>query len=502
MLDYYVESQIDAKLTAIEAQINAQEDAIRNDPTLTPVQKQQQIAQLEALKAVLNQVQLGINEYLESAGAGQSLLKILLCGGNNMGVSPYWKTTPIDAYFGWLNDPILVEVQMLLNQMNKSDVYWSTSVPGVAVNYTSVDDAIRRGGGEVVQKTGKKDTKEVGKIVTYHNQTIQWVCLDTSKSQQSPEYQQGVNFPACQNYQADWTPEQALAKGYVQAFATDYANRIEGTDGNMFGSPILGDQVQIYVSDIYRTVFLNYEKDTTDWHGVTLRRYGLQKKDLQNYTTNPSEAGQYYSFGPSGLENLTAATGTTLFASKPHFLDADTILSASIVGLSPKRDIHDTYLDIEPNTGALSRAHKRLQVLYQLDDVKLPELSPATANAIFTLCNSTENVTISCDNLDLTLKCLAIPSNWKFYNQRVYLPYAWCDEWTVGRHSDAKSIKHGIYETDEFANYIRLWSYIIAGVIAAIVVGMYAGRFIFQNERTFEEDEEAGRARSTQSHQI
>jgi hypothetical protein len=377
---------------------------------------------------------------------------------------------------------------MLLLAMNKSDVVWSTSVPGVANNYTSVEDAERRSGGEVVQKTGKKDTKQVGKILTYHNQTIQWVCLDVTKSEQSPEYQQGVNFPACQNYQSTWTPEEALASGYVQAFATDYANRIDGTDGNMFGAPTLSDQVQIYVSDIYRTVFLNYEKDTTDWHGVTLRRYGLQLKDLQNATMNPTEAPQYYGFGPSGLENLTAATGTVLFASKPHFLDGDTILSASVAGLSPKREIHDTYLDIEPNTGSLARAHKRLQVAYQMNNVFIPQISTDTVNAINSLCASTENVTIDCGNLDAALQCLAIPSDWKFFNDQVYLPYAWCDEWTVGRHSDAKAIKHGLYETDEFANYIRLWSFIIAGVVVAIIVGMYAGRFIFQNERTFEEE--------------
>jgi hypothetical protein len=202
-----------------------------------------------------------------------------------MGISPFWKTNPINACkyislrlnsiyldFGWLNDPILVAVQMLLNAMGKTDVAWSTSVPGVANNYTSVDDARRRGGGEIVQKTGKTNAKKVGKLLSYHNQTIQWVCLDTMKSVQSPEYQQGVNFPACQNYQANWTPEEALANGYVQAFATEYANRIDGTDGNMFGAPTLGDQVQIYVSDIYRSVYLNYEKDVTDWHGVTLRR--------------------------------------------------------------------------------------------------------------------------------------------------------------------------------------------------------------------------------------
>ena len=56
LLDTAIETQINLKITAIETQINEQEDAIRNDPNLTPAQKQKQIAQLEALKVLLNQV--------------------------------------------------------------------------------------------------------------------------------------------------------------------------------------------------------------------------------------------------------------------------------------------------------------------------------------------------------------------------------------------------------------------------------------------------------------
>jgi lysosome membrane protein 2 len=91
-------------------------------------------------------------------------------------------------------------------------------------------------------------------------------------------------------------------------------------------------------------------------------RYSLQNKDLQNSTLNSVEGPQYYAFGPSGLENLTAAVGVPLFVSKPHFLDGSSILQANVYGMVPHRESHDTYLDIEPRTGALVRAHKRLQV--------------------------------------------------------------------------------------------------------------------------------------------
>lgn len=91
-------------------------------------------------------------------------------------------------------------------------------------------------------------------------------------------------------------------------------------------------------------------------------RYGIQAKDFWNTTLNPTEAWQYYNFAPSGMQNLTQVATLPLFLSKPHFLDGDSSLLASVQGLHPVRGIHDTYLDIEPNTGALCRVHNRAQV--------------------------------------------------------------------------------------------------------------------------------------------
>ena len=40
-----------------------------------------------------------------------------------------------------------------------------------------------------------------------------------------------------------------------------------------------------------------------------------------------------------------------VFASKPHFLDADESYLKNIIGLDPVRSLHDSYLDVEPITG-------------------------------------------------------------------------------------------------------------------------------------------------------
>ena len=41
-----------------------------------------------------------------------------------------------------------------------------------------------------------------------------------------------------------------------------------------------------------------------------------------------------------------------VFASKPHFLDADSAFLNNVTGLSPNREKHDSYLDVEPVGGA------------------------------------------------------------------------------------------------------------------------------------------------------
>ena len=53
--------------------------------------------------------------------------------------------------------------------------------------------------------------------------------------------------------------------------------------------------------------------------------------------------------------NLTAVfvQNAPIFASKPHFLDADPGYRDNVTGLVPDRSIHDSNLDIEPITGQL-----------------------------------------------------------------------------------------------------------------------------------------------------
>jgi hypothetical protein len=182
------------------------------------------------------------------------------------------------------------------------------------------------------------------------------------------------------------------------------------------------------VNDVYRSSYAIFEKTTDDWHGVTLRRYGVNPKDAENATMNPEQA-QFYNFSPDGLGNLTQVATLPLFISKPHFLDADPWYVSSLVGMQPNRDIHDVYLDVEPNTGALFRVRNRCQTNYQLNSYHLPKVAVETLGAVEGLCSALHNDSLSngtsCAGLDTVMQCLAVPSDWKVYNDRVYVPYAW-----------------------------------------------------------------------------
>lgn len=45
--------------------------------------------------------------------------------------------------FGWLKDPVLMEVQRIIDAY-QLDIPWTSAVPGATVNWTTVEDTRRR----------------------------------------------------------------------------------------------------------------------------------------------------------------------------------------------------------------------------------------------------------------------------------------------------------------------------------------------------------------------
>ena len=393
--------------------------------------------------------------------------------------------------FGWQNDPMRVEIdRVILAVQNKSAngtvIPWTNSVPGGAFNWTSVAETRRRRQNDIF-KTGKNNPHQVGQYVMYQNMTEMWSCVVPVLSQNTSDYIEGVQFPACSYFQHDWTDDEAKAAGYRKPFATAYSNRISGTNGNGFGRPVTYETVGLYLSEIYRSVYAAYKVDR-DWNGVTVRQYGLQPKDLENATANPDNA-QFYNYGPSGMENTTAAFGIPVFVSFPHFLHGDPRLVAAVQGLNPLDSKHDSVFEVEPQTGLPTLAHKRLQVNYQLVDKKLPQTNENTIDLANAVCAnisqtvdilhsfgiSTGNLTsVSCNLTMFTslFTCFGAPADWKMYNGEVFFPYGWVDESFSLPDSDAEDIRNTIYFVDDLAVAIQFWGLITAGICFVIIVAM------------------------------
>lgn len=143
------------------------------------------------------------------------------------------------------------------------------------------------------------------------------------------------------------------------------ANRVFGTDGAQFKRNIKeGSTLNAWTDDLMRHApMVNYDSlHVRDLHGLDLLRFTLDPKILKNVTYVPENAA-YYVTQYNGILDLShAKENLPIYMSKPHFLDADAVLVDSIIGMSPNRDLHDTFLDVEPISGATMRANKRLQV--------------------------------------------------------------------------------------------------------------------------------------------
>jgi hypothetical protein len=402
------------------------------------------------------------------------------------GVSPFYKVTPGPAWFGVPNDDLLIAMIPVLEKVGGllgMEIPWSVAMPGAGFNYTSIDDARRRRTKDTF-KTGKKNPNQVSQFVYYQNMSLYHTCILPANSPQQAGYQQGVNFPACTAYQNDWTEAQAEKMGYTLPWASDYANRIQGTDGNMYGRPMRAPKLQAFSADIYRGAYLEHNEDD-EWNGIKVRSYYIQSKDMNNVSQTPSN-WQYYSFGPKGLLNITKAVNIPVFISFPHFYQADPRLVTAVKGLSPNPDAHASYLWMEPQTGLLVSAKKRLQVNYEIHDYALPEANQtsvvlaedACANiaTAVDLINSQQptNITVNCtDTLAIPLiTCLAIPSNWTFSEADIFFPYGWVAEEFDLPASDATDLKNSLILVNNLSAAVRFWSLLIAGFCFAAIAAM------------------------------
>jgi len=164
---------------------------------------------------------------------------------------------------------------------------------------------------------------------------------------------------------------------FTNFWQTPYGNMINGTDGSHFQPYISKDDViYIFNPQLCRSLYLNYQRDTSIMD-IKLLRYTTRAKIFQNYTANPDNkafCGPKRCY-PSGLLPVGQCQpgNPPVFMSSPHFYQGYPALWQSFNGLHPETDLHETYLSIEPTTGIVMDAHKRLQINVNIQ--KVPYIS-------------------------------------------------------------------------------------------------------------------------------
>lgn len=175
-----------------------------------------------------------------------------------------------------------------------------------------------------------------------------------------------VFFTGQKNYQDFARVDTWKGKSSLDWWTTDQCNMINGTNGASF-HPVLAKNETLYMfsSDLCRSLYAVYEEDVTV-KGIEGYRFSPPSKVFANVTVNPDNAGFCVPAGNclgSGLLNVSLCKqGAPIVMSSPHFYQADEKFVHDVFGMRPNKEWHQTIIDLNPLTGIILQAAKRIQV--------------------------------------------------------------------------------------------------------------------------------------------
>ena len=145
---------------------------------------------------------------------------------------------------------------------------------------------------------------------------------------------------------------------------TPYGNQINGTDGSwfppLFNKNFKTERLYLFSTDICRSVYAKYE-DHSSVLNIPTEIFSIPAEVFLNSTLNPDNAafGSY----DSGVLNVSVCRqGAPIYISLPHLLYAADQYKNRVDGIAPDPNVHRTVLEVEPHTGLVLNAQKRLQV--------------------------------------------------------------------------------------------------------------------------------------------
>ncbi|XP_065885904.1 lysosome membrane protein 2-like [Dysidea avara] len=246
-------------------------------------------------------------------------------------------------------------------------------------------------------KTLKLTDMTVFSLETNHstNDSLGWSTVRTGKYD-----------PKLVGYYTQWNSLREIAPWNSSA-----ARKLDGTGGYMFHPNVKHDDVlRAFVTELFRSGAFVRSRDATV-EGIDLFHYIVADYEFYNASAYPPNYG-YSAFGKPGVLNLTAVFPQNLpvFVSLPHFLGADQSYLDGVIGMKPNRSIHEAFLEVEPMTGAVLHAAKRLQFNVQLNrDTNVKQLKNIRKSTMFPWFIATEESVITPSKADEFKKDLLDP---------------------------------------------------------------------------------------------
>lgn len=155
---------------------------------------------------------------------------------------------------------------------------------------------------------------------------------------------------------------------------------INGTDGSIFPPFVDEDRIlRVFVVDLCRSLYLTY-KERSEVFGIKAYRFSVPAEALDDPRENiynqcfclDKEESKNDCPGGGALD-VEVCRGAPIVMSAPYFLDGDGAYRANVSmnvansPMMPNRDLHETTMDLEPHSGVLLSAKKRLQVNMKLE---------------------------------------------------------------------------------------------------------------------------------------
>jgi len=167
--------------------------------------------------------------------------------------------------------------------------------------------------------------------------------------------------------------ESWKGKELLDYWATNYSNAINGSDGSKFPPNLQSTQtLSFYNPDLCRSLQVEFLRENVVG-GVQTLDFHLAKNIFSNDPLlNPNFLGFCPKNDcPNGLQSLRECReGLPMFASLPHFLNADPVLNTNVVGLSPDPKLHDFIMSFDPLTGTSIKSNLRVQFNFHLKETK------------------------------------------------------------------------------------------------------------------------------------